>query len=312
MEKDEASYRFPFEDEKGWRKHLHDEGFVVIANYLSQEECHQYVEEFWDIMEVLADGTLDKKDPATHSLGKNYPPVLHGGMIQYIGHSQPQWALRKKAVPLFEKLWKTKDLKSSFDGFCFMNGARNYQKRAINSFLHCDQAPVHLDVWSYQGVQTLTDSGEDEGGFVCVPKSNLYHQQYFKEKGMEKVKQNWYLIPEEDKEKEPMTNVFKVDTKAGDFILFDSRTFHCNTVPTKNVLRVCTYICMLPANHVPEKIRGLRELAAKNRRVSCHHPGDGFRTFPAQPRFLSNPARFGELQNKVNDCEFDEQIKALI
>lgn len=52
-------------------------------------------------MEVLADGTLDRKDPTTQVLGKNYPPVLHGGMIQYIGHSKPQWELRKRAVPLF-------------------------------------------------------------------------------------------------------------------------------------------------------------------------------------------------------------------
>ena len=112
-------------------------------------------------METLADGTLDRNDPKTQVLSKNYPPVLHGGMIQYIGHSRPQWELRKKAIPLFQTLWKTNNLKSSFDGFCFMNGVRDYQPRPINSFLHCDQAPVHRGVWSYQGVLTLTNSGKD-------------------------------------------------------------------------------------------------------------------------------------------------------
>lgn len=58
-------------------------------------------------MEVLADGTLDKKDPSTQILSKNYPPVLHGGMIQYVGHSKAQWELRMRALPLFQKLWKT-------------------------------------------------------------------------------------------------------------------------------------------------------------------------------------------------------------
>jgi hypothetical protein len=52
-------------------------------------------------METLADGELDRNKPETHVLSKNYPPVLHGGMIQYIGHSRPQWELRKKAIPLF-------------------------------------------------------------------------------------------------------------------------------------------------------------------------------------------------------------------
>lgn len=42
-------------------------------------------------MEKMADGTLDRNDLSTQILGKNYPPVLHGGMIQYIGHSKPQW-----------------------------------------------------------------------------------------------------------------------------------------------------------------------------------------------------------------------------
>lgn len=163
-------------------------------------------------MEVLADGKLDRKDPETHVLGKNYPPVLHGGMIQYIGHSRPQWELRKRALPLFQKIWKTKDIKSSFDGFCFMNGARHYKPVSINSFLHVDQSPTKNKLWSYQGVMTLTDAGPEEGGFVCVPGSNHFHHPYFVEKKMENFKKNWFLIPEEDKEKEELQNCIKVNS----------------------------------------------------------------------------------------------------
>jgi ectoine hydroxylase-related dioxygenase (phytanoyl-CoA dioxygenase family) len=119
-----------------------------------------------------------------------------------------------------------------------------------------------------------------------VPKTNHYHHTYFAEKDMLNFKKNWYLVSVEDKKKEEFSKVFKVNTKAGDFILFDSRTFHCNTIPKKEVLRVCTYICMLPEDHVPEKTRILRQIAVKNRRVSNHHPGDGFRTFPVLPRFV--------------------------
>lgn len=174
-----------------------------------------------------------------------------------------------------------------------MNGLRNYQKSPINSFLHCDQSPMRNDkIWSYQGIMCLTDSGEDEGGFVVVPKSNNFHRQYFTDKGKMDHKKDWYLVPEADKEEDYFKAIMKVNSKAGDFILFDSRTFHCNTVPRVQKLRVCTYICMLPADHVAEKTKILRELAVKNRRVSSHHPGDGFRTFPALPRFLPNSARF--------------------
>ena len=50
---------------------------------------------------------------------------------------------------------------------------------------------------------------------------------------MENHKSDWYKIPEEDKELEQLKNCIKVNSQAGDFILFDSRTFHCNTIPKK-------------------------------------------------------------------------------
>ena len=116
-------------------------------------------------------------------------------MIQYVAHSQTQWDLRKLARPIFEIVWKTKDLKSSYDGFCFMNGKRNYQARANDAFLHTDQSPTKNHLWSYQGVQTLTDSGENQGGFVCVPDSHTYHHEYFSSKKLLDYTDNWYLLP---------------------------------------------------------------------------------------------------------------------
>jgi hypothetical protein len=65
---------------------------------------------------------------------------------------------------------------------------------------------------------------------------------------------------------------------------------------------------MLPSEHVSERTKMLRELAVKNRRVSNHHPGDGFKTFPALPRYLTNVNRFEEVLKKVNNCEFDKLI----
>ena len=79
-----------------------------------------------------------------------------------------------------------------------------------------------------------------------MPQSNKEHRNYFEQKKMLNLKDNWYVVPEKDKGKHPFENVLKINTEAGDFILFDSRTFHCNTVPTIESLRVCTYICMIP------------------------------------------------------------------
>ena len=80
-------------------------------------------------------------------------------MSQYIGHSQVQWDLRVRCRPIFEKLWGSQELKTSFDGLCFMNGVRKYEERPDNAFLHSDQSPSKNCLWSYQGIMTLTDSG---------------------------------------------------------------------------------------------------------------------------------------------------------
>lgn len=83
-----------------------------------------------------------------------------------------------------------------------------------------------------------------------MPRSHLKHHQYFADKGLTKHKRDWYKVPQDDKLKEPLCEDRKINSKAGDFILFDSRTFHCNTVPMIDCLRVCTYICMLPAKKI--------------------------------------------------------------
>ena len=147
-------------------------------------------------MEKLARGRLDRNDVSTQILGKNYPSVLHGGMIQYLAHSRPQWELRKLCKPLFQRLWGVESVKTSIDGFCFMNGRRNYKKMENNSFLHTDQSPTKDYLWSYQGVMTLTDSDANGGGFVCVPKTHKIHKEYFHKKGKGGHKENWYLFTE--------------------------------------------------------------------------------------------------------------------
>jgi len=64
----------------------------------------------------------------------------HGGMVQYIGHTKSQWKLRENVAPLFAKVWECEpeDLSTSFDGFCYMDGRRGYQKQELCSFIHCD------------------------------------------------------------------------------------------------------------------------------------------------------------------------------
>ena len=45
------------------------------------------------------------------------------------------------------------------------------------------------------GFASWMDSGENQGGFVVVPRSHKYHRTYFVDKGMSDFNKNWYLVP---------------------------------------------------------------------------------------------------------------------
>jgi ectoine hydroxylase-related dioxygenase (phytanoyl-CoA dioxygenase family) len=111
-----------------------------------------------------------------------------------------------------------------------MNGKRKYGYSPYDSFLHTDQAPQKGYFWGYQGLINLVDSGPESGGLVIIPNSHLKHKDYFNKHNLFGHK-NWYLVPEHHKNQEPFLPVEKLVLKAGDFALWDSRTFHCNTTP---------------------------------------------------------------------------------
>jgi hypothetical protein len=105
----------------------------------------------------------------------------------------------------------------------------------------------------------------DSGGFVCGPKSHLVYREYFEsryELTDKKFKGDRYKFTDDEKEKEEILNqTVKINCKAGSFILWDSRTFHCNTVPKKKVSRSCVYVCMLPNIHLDTEIIEKRKIA---------------------------------------------------
>jgi ectoine hydroxylase-related dioxygenase (phytanoyl-CoA dioxygenase family) len=314
-------YRIPISDVETWKKFLEENGYVVVTSVLSKSECEKYLAEMWRILEVMSEGKVSSKDKSTWTLSKNYPYMLHGGMIQYIGHAQFQWDLREKCADLFAKVWGVKetDLATSFDGWCFMNGERKYMKRVFNSFLHTDQSPHKDKLWSYQGVMNLNDCDDTSGGFVCIPKTHLTHRNFLSTNfdiSDKRFQGDWILFSDEEKSKFEKIlgegNCLKLNCKAGDFILWDSRTFHCNTVPTKSVIRANTYVCMIPKKNVPNETKEKRKKALLQKRCCSHHPGDGFRMFPKYPRFGNTPKRYQELIEEVQkDLKMTDLMKSL-
>lgn len=67
---------------------------------------------------------------------------------------------------------------------------------------------------------------------------------------------------------------------------------------------------MIPSSEIDQKILEKRKDGVNKRRVSSHHPGDGFKLFPSLPRYLDNGSReeFVTALKNVNDFKMDKEI----
>lgn len=283
---------------------LKENGYYVIKSYISEEEADKYALEFEDIIKQLSLGKLDN-DWRTAA---NYPPNLHGGMIQYIGFSKPQNELRYRCADIFKNIWKTDSVVTSFDGFCYMNGKRNYQKTPIDAFLHCDQHMSDYQLKTWQGLINLTTNDSvEKGGFVCIPKSHLITDFPFP---IREHKDQWYLFTDEEKMKlkEHNLNTEFIKLNKGDFLLWNSKLAHANTkCYSPSDKRIVSYICMLPRDQLTPEINNQRLKAFNERRCARHFPIEHFKTFPKLPRLYSNasPNALLEVINKINSAPID-------
>ena len=307
MESKTTSYRFDFQETEAWLKHLHEKGFVVVGNVVNQEDCLRIIEEMKECLQKMSPLLTDEK---SWTVKENYPFLLHGGMIKYVGHSKFQWELREKAAPLFAKIWNCKetDLVASFDGFCFMNGKLGFEPSDPLGFAHSDQSPKRDFLWSVQGFVNLCDNDEKDGGLVIIPETHRMHQEFFKKIGKSDVQSDWYKFSKEEKQDPVFSTFIKVNGKAGDMMLWDSRTFHCNTVPTSQNLRAVVYVCELPKDRVPEEAKKKRGMAWMERKPSNHHPGDGF----VIPKYDDKAQGEMAINVAIKDDELTELQKSLL
>jgi ectoine hydroxylase-related dioxygenase (phytanoyl-CoA dioxygenase family) len=102
-----------------------------------------------------------------------------------------------------------------------------------------------------QGLVTLTDVSEETGGFCCIPRSHSFHDDLV----------GAHATSDDNYRKVPSDFPCLQDTqvlprcRAGDLILWDSRTIHCSSpalrtpsAPPDRLLRMASYICMVPAD----------------------------------------------------------------
>lgn len=198
----------------------------------------------------------------------------------------------------FAALWNTQDLLVSFDGGgAFRPTHTRPDLRTMGGWWHCDQNcrnPGRQGRVCVQGLVTLTVANEWTGGLCVVPGSHKHHDAYCRRHPLAKHQGDFLPVPAGD----PILEAggVLVCAEAGDLVLWDSRTIHCNTpglrpaadapagkVPAADeLLRLVGYVCMTPAKWCPVDVLAKRAEAAQEFCSTTHWP-HAFVPRPAPP-----------------------------
>jgi hypothetical protein len=280
---------------------LSENGYVIIPNVLESSEIQHAKELFLKWKDSIPDFDKFHNTVDPHGIFK----------FHEVGHQEFAWYIRTRPqiIDIFKKIWKTDELVVSFDGACYL--PKNLSKKD-KIWTHTDQAPNLVGLQCYQSFVALTDNSEKT--LVVYESSHKLHENYFKERDIKSGK-NWQLIDHDYldriKDQKKVLNV-----KAGDLVLWDSRTFHQNQYGEPNLEeRIVQYVCYLPKNDKKntKSQKTKREKYFLERRTTSHWP------YPLHVNSLQ-PQTYGDKSREIdysklsapNLDEYMETIKTLI
>jgi len=325
------------DDIAAFRHHLESRGYAVVRNVVeNQEEIDRISSMFWSWMESVPGTAVKRDDPSTWIDKKDWIPSPGNGIVSGFGfnHSDFCWSVRMlpKVKAAFSAVWDDEDdLLVSFDGGnAFRPWNNTYLQKNLKANIakdwktnagwwHMDQnprRPNHRGKACVQGLVSMTDATERTGGLCIVPGSHLEHDAVCarSELSCGPMPMDFVPVDEHDPilrtaENEPSL----ICCQAGDLILWDSRTVHCNTPGTEApilpeedttvepgisdgdfassssipLLRLACYVCMTPRKMASQEVLARRQEAYEQSFGTNHWPHEfhsRVAPLPGQPR----------------------------
>ena len=280
-------------DSATWLEFLDTHGYAVIKEVANRGEIEEAHALLWSFLEHQTSMRRSNPESWTNAvfetIGEAKTGICQGCNV---GHSMLCWFLRclPRVRTVFESIWKTNELIVSFDGInIFRPTTEDSSRRTRSDWWHVDQGRFKMGRHAIQGFVSLTDATPATGGLCVIPGSHTSHEDlmtYAATNDRDHVR-----VP--SPEINPLCRHPKlVRCLAGDLVLWDSRTVHCNTPAladaltvrsegaahrpaahcSDRLLRVAAYVCMLPAKTLSAEARDRRRLAFAARIGTTHWP----------------------------------------
>jgi hypothetical protein len=236
-------------------------GFAVVRNVLSNELIQHVRNEFFSWKATLP-WNYDRN--SKHSIIKQYE----------VGNQRFAWLIRTnpRILQIFRTIWQCTDLVTSMDGCGYMARDLRTVDKPSTEWTHVDQT-MPCTTKCIQGWAALTSNIERT--LLVYRRSHLQYRQYFESRGIKHSTKNWLKI-DRDYLKEIEGDRVKVQVEAGDFVLWDSKTFHRNSYGERGngEERLVQFVCMFPKHDVRNTVsmQKKRKKYFYTRRSTSHWP----------------------------------------
>ena len=269
-------------DDPALLQHLDVHGFAVVAAVAPPDTLARAHDALWAFLE--AHTGWRRADEATWT-DAEYERVgsIHNGILngEGIGNSELAWGVRvlPRVRATFARVWRVEPsaLISSFDGAnVFRPFQRGIGERTVGGWWHVDQGGARRGRHAVQGLVALSPQSAASGGLCVVPGSHKWHGSLCEDQidpttdyvTVQPYWEGFAALPARR----------RVVCEAGDLILWDSRTVHCNAPATRPecpdgaLLRAACYVCQVPRAKASAAVLQARREGYRAGATTSHWP----------------------------------------
>eukprot|EP00298_Acanthocystis_sp_HF-20_P010816 c19064_g1_i1.p1 GENE.c19064_g1_i1~~c19064_g1_i1.p1 ORF type:complete len:358 (-),score=168.44 c19064_g1_i1:54-1037(-) len=260
---------------------LENFGFCVFKEVASESQLEDLHSKFWNFIEKF-NPQISRSDSKTWN--NNWPDIADKGMITapFVAHADFMWQAREICLPVYEKLWGTSDLLTSFDRCnAFRPPSVDPKWKTTGGWYHVDQnGDNKKGLHCYQGFLDCFGSTGEDGGVVVVPKSHLIFDDMFTIDKLANGKKNDFCILPPPLIQKYVVNPLKICLEAGDMFIWDGRVIHCSApsqrlkAPKKGINhldRLVFYVSMSPKSKATNEVLEKKKNAVLNTGDATSH-----------------------------------------
>lgn len=305
---------------------LERDGYCVVPDVLSSEQCDAVADALWTYMETLSPA-ISRADLGTFNCHNR--PIHARGLIQHynVGFQEFSVAVRVWVARVFAELYGTDELWSSVDGASFTIKPKTCHYADMADWVknHWARDPVHVDQTTpgfscVQGGVAISEQAVDEHVFLCVPGSHKLHEKLL-EMGPAKKTLHWEMMGDAQKEymRARGLDMRRVPLARGSMVLWDSRVVHSSSPYFKTAdptaMRMQVFACMLPIDRVPLEKRAAqieKRKRAYERGAAGKHSPDYFRPFGTTPQTRGRDQGHLRVPKSVEMTDPEKRLHALM